>query len=79
MKHNRLQTDSYRWRTPGFILEQSSMHHRRGRVCVPHGGDLPQELGGLLDEQSLHGLSSNDQGNPLGFKPPPQGTHRQRW
>ena len=28
------------------------------------------ELGGLQDEQSLHGLLNHDQGYPLGCKPP---------
>ena len=41
------------------------MHHRRGTVCVPQGWDLTQELGGLLDEQSLHWLPNHDQGYPF--------------
>ena len=44
---------------------------------MPQGWDLPQELGGLLDEQSLHGLPNHDQGYPLGCKPPRLGTHHQ--
>ena len=53
------------------------MLHRRGRDCVPQGWDLPQELGGLLDEQSLHGLPYHEQGYPLGCKLSSLGTQLQ--
>ena len=71
------QADSYGWWTPGFLFQQSSMLHRRSRVCVHQRWDLPLELGGLLYEHSSQGLPNHNQGYPLGCKPPRLCTHLQ--